>query len=276
MEGFHKHFRKLATTAADSEYRYNLSEIVNYEIDIIHELAKGKNIPTPTQKEVKDAIESIRKGKAADIFSIAIKHFVYGGEELFHFVHRISVAIFQSAVVPNIVKVGLLSPVFNSKGSITDVNNYRGITVLPVCCKIIDSILKCRVRPKSDIAQCSLQREFTQNSAPINAAFIKEESRREANDMEEQLIIIMLDAKSAFDVVVHNNMMMRLYHLGIQDKHWSLIQNLHSNATTSVKWNGHISDRFNIQQGVRQGGMFIYIRYMWIHGYIDYNTQERC
>ena len=42
-------------------------------------------------------------------------------------------------------------------------------------------------------------------------------------DMGEQLIIIMLDAKSAFDVVVHNNMMRRLYHLGIQDKHWSLI-----------------------------------------------------
>jgi hypothetical protein len=41
-----------------------------------------------------------------------------------------------------------------------------------------------------------------------------------------------------------------LYHLGIQDKHWTLIQNLHSNATTSVKWNGHISDRFNIQQGL--------------------------
>jgi hypothetical protein len=52
--------------------------------------------------------------------------------------------------------------------------------------------------------------------------------------MEEQLIIIMLDAKSAFDVIVHNNMMMRLYHLGIQDKHWSLIQNLHSNATTDL------------------------------------------
>jgi hypothetical protein len=63
------------------------------------------------------------------------------------------------------------------------------------------------VRPKSDIAQCSLQRGFTQNSAPINAAFIMEESRRVANDMEEQLIIIMLDAKSAFDVVVHNNIM---------------------------------------------------------------------
>ena len=81
MEGFHKHFKRLVvTTAADSEYKYNLSEIVNYEIDTIHELAKGKNIPTPTQKEVKNAIESIRKGKAADKYNIAIEHFLYGGE----------------------------------------------------------------------------------------------------------------------------------------------------------------------------------------------------
>jgi len=114
MEGFHKHFKKLATTAADSEYKYNLSEIVIYENDIIHELTKGKNIPTPTQKEVKNAIESIRKGKAAYIFNIAIEHFLYGGEELSHFVHKIIIAIFQSGVVPNIVKVGLLSPVFKS------------------------------------------------------------------------------------------------------------------------------------------------------------------
>jgi hypothetical protein len=51
---------------------------VNYETDIIHELAKGKNIPTPTQsqKEVRNAIEIIRKGKAADIFNIAIEHFL--------------------------------------------------------------------------------------------------------------------------------------------------------------------------------------------------------
>ena len=138
-------------------------------------------------------------------------------------------------MVPDIVNVGLLSPGFKSKGSITDVKNYRGITVLPVFCKMIDSILKCGVRPKSDIAQCILQRGVTQNSAPINAAFIMEEARTDANDMEEQLIIIMLDAKSAFDVVVHNHMMRRLYHMGIQDIYWSLIQNLHSNPTTSVK-----------------------------------------
>ena len=89
----------------------------------------------------------------------------------------------------------MLSPIFKNKGYITDVKNNRGIPVLPVLCKIIESILKIRVRPISDTAQCSLQRGFTQNSAPINAAFIMEEAGRETNDLWEQLNIIMLDAK---------------------------------------------------------------------------------
>jgi hypothetical protein len=46
------------------------------------------------------------------------------------------------------IKEGLLSPVFKNKGSRLDIKNYRGITVLPVFEKIVESILKNRVRPK--------------------------------------------------------------------------------------------------------------------------------
>jgi hypothetical protein len=45
------------------------------------------------------------------------------------------------------IKEGLLSPVFKNKGSILDIKNYRGITLLPVFEKIVESILKNRVRP---------------------------------------------------------------------------------------------------------------------------------
>ena len=54
-----------------------------------------------------------------------------------------------------------------------------------------------RLRPKWDPQQCPLQRGFTKNSAPL------EEARRKALDIGKLLTIILLDAKSAFDVVVH-------------------------------------------------------------------------
>ena len=43
---------------------------------------------------------------------------------------------------------------------------------------------------------------FTEKSSPLNAAFIVEEPRRECWNENNPFIIVMLDAKSAFDVVV--------------------------------------------------------------------------
>ena len=73
--------------------------------------------------------------------------------------------------------------------------------------------------------------------------------------MRETAHFIFLDAKSAFDVVNHNHMMRRLYHMGVQDRHWILINDMHQNATSIVKWIGERSEPFEIHQGVRQGGI---------------------
>ena len=54
---------------------------------------------------------------------------------------------------------------------------------------------------------------------------------------------------SAFDVEVHKNLLKKLYHLGIQDKHWTLIKSLHTNASSAIKFNGLVSENFNILQG---------------------------
>jgi hypothetical protein len=101
----------------------------------------------------------------------------------------------------------------------------------------------------------SLQRGFTEKSAPLNAAFILEEARRESWDENNPFIIVTLDAKSAFDVVVHKNLLRKLYHIGIDDNHWTIINSMHTNAKTSIKWKGYISESFHIEQGVRQGGI---------------------
>ena len=190
----------------------------------------------------------MKKGKAADVFELTVENILYGGDELLYIIHKIIVAITRGHI-PDLLKTGLLMPIFKNKGSKLHVTNYRGITVTPVVCKIIESIMKNRLRPKWDQQQCPLQRGFTKNSAPLNVAFILEEARREALDIGKLLTVVLLDAKSAFDVVVHNNLLKKLYHLGIQDKHWTLIKSLHTNASSAIKFNGLVSENFNILQG---------------------------
>jgi hypothetical protein len=54
------------------------------------------------------------------------------------------VSIVNSGEIPEILKMGLLSPVYKKKGTKQQASNYRGITVLPVISKIIETIIKNR------------------------------------------------------------------------------------------------------------------------------------
>ena len=64
----------------------------------------------------------------------------------------------------------------------------------------------------------------------------------------------MLDAKSAFDVVRHTNLIRKLYHYRISTQSILLIDSLYRNATTKIKWKDQLSEEFKIEQGDRQGG----------------------
>ena len=64
-----------------------------------------------------------------------------------------------------------------------------------------------------------------------------------------------MDIKSAFDVVVHRNLMGKLYNSGIDGLNWLMINSLHHESQTAVKQQGKLSSTYTNQQGVAQGGI---------------------
>jgi hypothetical protein len=56
-------------------------------------------------------------------------------EFLHHLLDLINNIIAQDSI-PELVKVGLLSPIYKNKGDKNDSKNYRGIVVLPIICKL--------------------------------------------------------------------------------------------------------------------------------------------
>jgi len=56
--------------------------------------------------------------------------------------------IFERGGIPESLKMGLLTPIFENKGTKQQAVNYRGITVLPVIGKIIETtcIIKNRTQ----------------------------------------------------------------------------------------------------------------------------------
>jgi hypothetical protein len=116
-------------------------------------------------------------------------------------------------------------------GTIAEVINYRCITVLPVINKIIETIIKNRTNHKILEIQNPIQRVFTDESSPLNSALPVEETYRKNADNKNECQLVLLDAKSALDVVMQS-FDETVYHAGIQVKHWSLINSMHQKAST--------------------------------------------
>ena len=99
------------------------------------------------------------------------------------------------------------------------------------------------------------QRGFTNGSSPMNAAIPVEEAYKILTDEKQNGHLVLLDAKAAFDKVIHPHLFRRMYHAGIQDKTWTIIKSLHHNAESCIKWAGSTSDCFNVGVGDRQEGI---------------------
>ena len=64
--------------------------------------------------------------------------------------------------------------------------NYRGITVLPVINKIIETIIKKRTSHNILAIQNPIQGGFTKGSSPLNSALPVEETYRENADNKKE------------------------------------------------------------------------------------------
>ena len=163
-------------------------------------MTKNQPIQPITEKELKDAINSINRRKSADYYNITIEHFLYSEDRIIFILLLLIINIFRTGDIPGSLKIGLLSAIYKNKGSKNDAINYRGITVLPVLRKIIDSIIKVRIQPN---IQNPSQRGFTKGASSMNAALPVEEAYRTFADEKYNGYLVLLDAKAAFDKVVH-------------------------------------------------------------------------
>ena len=139
---------------------------------------------------------------------------------------------------------------------------YHCITVTTVILKVIEHILNRRHSAILNRSQSSLQKGFTAGHSSIDAALILSECTAEAKNSHKPLIVAMLDAQKAFDVVDHDWLLRRLYLDGITGADWLLLRNQYSDLNSSiVKWEGTLSNPLVIKQGVRQGGVLSMAHY---------------
>ena len=86
LSAWQKHFGALATPADhqdfDEEYKQQVAGEMLDIMDICSSLPAQNSEDCVSAEQVKKALKSMNKGKAADIHGVTVEHFLYGGEAL--------------------------------------------------------------------------------------------------------------------------------------------------------------------------------------------------
>jgi len=255
-DGFREHFKLLADKKVMSNADTEETSVNCSRIPIIEDLCgSNPNVQPVTLEELKKIISSFKNGKSQDPSNLTAEHLKYAGDNTINLLAQIINYMLTTKYVPSALTKGILTPILKKQKDKTSANNYRGITVTSILCKLLEKVWLLRAEPILDPKQNQMQRGFTKNTSPSNAALLVTESINEAKDKKEPIYVTLLDVSKAFDVVDHEILMEELFHAGIEGDMWLLFKELYNNASTAIKWNGYLSEEFIIKQGVRQGGV---------------------
>ena len=196
---------------------------------------------------------SLNRGKAPDAYGVTAEQIYNEGPVVMNCVKKLINNIPFNKEVPTAMKLGILNPIFKNKGSRKESQNCTGIIITSVLNRLLEAILKSRIKSVLTDCQNPVQRGFTENASPMNCFLLVEEFYRNNKDLNKSTYIAFMD-KSVFDVVVYQNLMRKMYNSGIDGRNWLMINSLHHESQTAFKLQGHLSSIYINQLGVRQGG----------------------
>ena len=139
----------------------------------------------------------------------------------------------------------------DKSGDINDINNYRGITLIPVISKLFELVLLhlCESLLSTDV----LQFGFKKLLGCKNAIFTVRATIDYFCSRGSNIYAAALDLHKAFDSINHMKLLSSLVKFGLPLWFIDILLNWYSKLTVVVRWNGVLSDSFLVPSGVRQG-----------------------
>ena len=159
----------------------------------------------------------------------------------------------ERSTFPNDWKKGNVVPVFK-KGDKQILKNYRPISLLPVCGKILEKLIfneMFKFFIENDLISPN-QSGFKPGDSCINQLLSITHDIYKYFDCGYEVRGVFLDISKAFDKVWHDGIIFKLEQNGILHK---LLRDFLVNRKQRVVLNGQVSSWNNVEAGVRQGSI---------------------
>ena len=158
---------------------------------------------------------------------------------------------------PKELKIAKVIPLFKNKGNISDIGNYRPISMLSAFSKIFEKVLHKSIvehLDSHDILNDS-QYGFRKKRSTLHALLNATENVYKALDMKLHTLGIFIDFSRAFDTINHTLLLKKLYHYGIRGNMLDLLGSYLTDRKQFVSYGGKDSTLLDIVCGVPQGSV---------------------
>merc|ERR1712179_845915 len=181
-------------------------------------------------------------------------HLKYGTDRLFVIISLLFSCMLSHGIAPEELLLGTMTPLIkNSRGKKHCSDNYRALTIGTGLSKLLDIIIKNK---QTDALKTSdLQFGFKEKSSTSMCTFAALETIEYYKSNGSDVHVLLLDASKAFDRVTFIKLFEKMLKKGMCPLTVRLLLNMYTEQKLQVKWNDILSDKFEVTNGVRQGGV---------------------
>ena len=207
--------------------------------------------------EVSNGIRNLKNGKAAGYDGIRSEMIKHVSHYLLGFFSYLFTKMLQWGWYPAAWVQSVVLPLYKGKGSKTDVNSYRGISLLPVLAKIFTHILNARLGRWLDEKGVTIEEQagFRHGYSTVDNAFVMETlvSDRLCT-RKNKLYACFFDFRKAFDSLPRAALWYKMHRIGIKGRLLRLLMDMYTKCSFVVRMSHErASEKTASTSGVFQG-----------------------
>lgn len=257
---FNQHFINTAKNVV-SKISSQTSQSIMYFNNLNYNIKTAFNIEQISEHDTVAAIRSLNINAACGIYPISTRFIVKYIDKLAPVLTKLINDCIANNDFPDVLKTAKVIPIFKS-GESTNIDNYRGISVLLVFAKIFEIII-FKVLSEYFISNSVIspfQFGFTTKSNTTAACVELTNFISTYLDKKKFVSCIFIDLSKAFDTVDRWLLLNKLKKAGISGGNLNLFERYLSNRNQSVFVNNTYSDfdisEFGVPQGSNLGPLF--------------------
>ena len=243
----------LSTLHSSTHYQETLMDYEN----VLKIAREGSKIPSISPIRSTEILHALR-ANVNDFYSITANHFInagFDGLEHFHFLLNI---IIEEVNLSSLEELNTIWACILYKGHRKDKESdrsYRTISTCPLFAKALDLYVGELYYDGWAEAQAETQFQGAGSSHELAGLLLTESINFSLFSLKQPVFILLLDAKSAFDLILRENIIVNAFKAGSCDQGLLYLDNRLRSRNTYCEWNKQLMGPIHDLLGVEQGGI---------------------